>query len=116
MNRKWSARSDLTLAEKLAAEREGILAWILQGAVAWYRQGLGVPEDVRSATTGYRASMDDMADFLTDRCIVEDGTAVGSRALYEAYKDWSEGARRTAALGEDVLHQSGRTRLHQEAQ
>jgi putative DNA primase/helicase len=41
------AVADLALAEKLDAERQGILAWIVRGAVDWYRDGLGAPDDVR---------------------------------------------------------------------
>jgi phage/plasmid-associated DNA primase len=76
----------------LDRERRGILAWIIEGAVAWHQRVLGAPDNVRSATAGYRTAMDDLADFLADRCVREPGATVGSRALYEAYKGWSEGA------------------------
>lgn len=84
--------ADLTLSEKLDAERAGILAWIIRGAIDWYQNGLGTTDKVRSATAGYRTEMDDLADFLADRCVAESQSFVGSRTLYEVFKAWSEGS------------------------
>lgn len=84
--------ADLTLSEKLDDERAGILAWIVRGASEWYHEGLGAPDEVRSATAVYQKAMDDLADFLVDRCVVEDNATVGSRVLYEAFKSWAEGS------------------------
>ncbi len=82
--------ADPALAEKLEAEREGILAWVIRGAVDWYRDGLGTPHAVREATAAYRDEMDTLGDFLAERCVVDPQATVGSTKLYEAYKAWSE--------------------------
>jgi putative DNA primase/helicase len=47
-------RQDKELANKLMTELAGILAWAVRGCLEWQRTGLGVPEEVREATEGYR--------------------------------------------------------------
>jgi putative DNA primase/helicase len=81
---------DPQLANKLQAELPGILAWAVRGCLAWQRDGLGMPTEVRAATESYRADMDVLAAFLQDSCIVDPQATVAARALYEAYKRWCE--------------------------
>ena len=81
--------ADLTLDEKLAGEREGILAWVIRGAVAWYQVGLGKPEVVRRATAEYRNDMDTLGAFLADCCVVASDATALAAALWDAWKAWS---------------------------
>jgi len=76
---------DRNLAEKLKAEADGILAWIVAGAVAWQRDGLSDPLEVVKATEAYRTDMDSVGLFVADNCIK--GTDLKSYAadLYAAY-------------------------------
>ncbi len=46
-------RRDPRLTEKLLAERDGILAWAVQGCLAWQREGLKPPAAWWSATEEY---------------------------------------------------------------
>jgi len=83
---------DLKLLDKLRAELPGILNWVIEGCLAWQRDGLGVPQAIRDATAEYRAEQDALADFLADRC-VEDSLAWATfGALYQAYLGWCEAA------------------------
>ena len=59
---------DNNLPAKLLAEAQGILAWIIQGAVTWYGQGLKPPTAVREATDEYRREMDVVGTFLEEKC------------------------------------------------
>lgn len=72
------------------AELPGILRWAVEGCVAWQRDGLGVPNEVREATAGYRADMDVLAEFLDDQCVIEPRAQVTKRVLFEAWTTWSE--------------------------
>jgi putative DNA primase/helicase len=90
-------RQDKHLDDKLAAEREGILAWMVQGCLAWQREGLPLPEKVRAATRAYRASEDALSQFLAERCLTVSGHSCRASHLYQAYKTWSEG------LGEEAM-------------
>ncbi|MFN3763256.1 MAG: phage/plasmid primase, P4 family, partial [Anaerolineae bacterium] len=84
------AEQDKHLVEKLKRELPGILAWAVRGCLEWQTSGLGVPEEVRSATEAYRAEMDVIGAFIADRCILSAGARVKAGDLYEAYRKWCE--------------------------
>lgn len=79
---------DRSLVHRLAEEHPGILAWAVQGCLAWQAEGLRTPERVRSATAEYRQKMDDVGNFLEDCCRLHPNLSVPVAILYEAYKDW----------------------------
>jgi putative DNA primase/helicase len=81
---------DPKLTLKLIEELPGILAWAVRGCLAWREQGLGVPDEVRSATDAYRDEMDVYGGFLDEGCVVGPGTTVTAKELYEAYTTWCE--------------------------
>jgi len=83
-------RQDPTLKETLRSELPGILAWAVEGCLAWQRDGLGTPQEVRAATEAYREEMDILGNFLEDRCVVTEQARVSASALYTAYKTWCE--------------------------
>jgi len=83
---------DRDLPDKLMTEREGILAWAIQGCLEWQRVGLGIPEDVRSATDQYREDMDLLGGFITEHCTVSRDASATSGALYQAYIAWANQA------------------------
>jgi len=84
------AERDPALPQKLAEELPGILAWAVRGCLAWRAEGLGVPAEVQAATDAYRQEMDTYGGFFEERCVVEAGAVVKSKALYAAYKVWCE--------------------------
>ncbi len=81
---------DKHLRTKLLAEAPGILAWAVEGCLAWQRDGLGEPREVRDATAGYRAEMDVLAGFLEDRCVVKEAARVSAKDLYASYVGWCD--------------------------
>jgi putative DNA primase/helicase len=80
---------DGDLAEKLAAEATGILAWAVQGCMDWQRERLALPEVVREATQEYREAMDAIGEFIEERCVIGDEFEIGASDLFAAYKDWA---------------------------
>jgi putative DNA primase/helicase len=84
------AEQDRNLGKKLRVELPGILAWAVQGCLAWQKEGLGAPTAVTDASTQYRSEMDVVAQFIADECVVEPGTSVPAGDLYKAYKSWSK--------------------------
>ncbi len=83
---------DKRLRDKLEATAPGILNWLVQGCLAWQREGLDVPEEVLAATADYRAEMDDLAGFLEAKCIQGPGYFATAEELYKAYTAFCEEA------------------------
>ncbi len=74
--------------EILSSESEGILAWLVEGAVAWYRERLKEPEAVIRATKAYRASQDRVGMFVQERCILDMQSRTSYGEMYVAYQGW----------------------------
>ncbi|UGL61853.1 DNA primase/helicase [Microbacterium phage Franklin22] len=86
---------DADLPEKLMAEAEGILAWAVQGAVAWYAGGLQEPDSVAAVTDDYRKQSDALVEFLsaTEDSIYTKGDAsdwVARTDLFRDFQDWAD--------------------------
>lgn len=87
---------DRALPEKLKAEREGILAWMVEGCLEYLNYGLNPPEKVLAATKEYREDSDPIGAFIRAACIVSgsenDQATPGD--LFIAYSNWAgkEGA------------------------
>jgi putative DNA primase/helicase len=62
------AEQDLHLYEKLIEEAPGILNWLIKGCHRWIASRLSPPEEVKAATSAWRADDDPLADFFTDCC------------------------------------------------
>lgn len=86
---------DRMLPEKLRGERPGILRWLVQGCLAWQREGLRPPDAVRVATAEYRAEQDALGAFLAECCVAETGATVAIKELYVRYAEWCAEARET---------------------
>jgi putative DNA primase/helicase len=86
----FEGREDHQLEEKLMSEREGIMAWAIEGAQRWYaRMHLQEPRSVTRARAEYRSEEDDLADFLHEHCISAPGIATPHGKLYDQYKVWA---------------------------
>jgi putative DNA primase/helicase len=76
------AERDVMLVEKLLAdEAEGILAWLIEGAQAYARDGLQVPEVVRQRTAAWRRQVGRIERFVDENCIREGSTRVADLHL-----------------------------------
>ena len=83
-------RQNGNLLANLTKELPGILAWAVEGCLAWQQDGLAAPDAVRMATTSYRHEMDVVRRFLVDRCVESTSGTVTAKDLYTAYKKWAE--------------------------
>lgn len=91
----WDAKitaekKDTLLGQKLLGELPGILRWVLEGANSWHKNGLRIPDKVRSATTAYREDMDEIGSFLQSQTVSYESAKVPSSRLYEVYRRWCE--------------------------
>jgi putative DNA primase/helicase len=72
----------------LRAEMPGILAWAVRGCLAYQREGLNPPDEVRAAVGDYQNDQDVLADFLDGECLTGPGLMVRSSDIYKRYVEW----------------------------
>jgi putative DNA primase/helicase len=81
---------DPDLTQKLKAEWPGILAWMVQGCLAWQSTGLQPPEIVREATTAYLDGEDAIAAWIDEECEPDPQAWEKVGALYASWKTWAD--------------------------
>jgi putative DNA primase/helicase len=86
--------ADKTLMDTLATESEGILLWLIAGAVKYYKEGLSPPPEVAQFTNSYIESQDQLARWLGEGwedCPIDQGCL--SSVLFDDYESFcaSEG-------------------------
>lgn len=71
---------------------EAVLAWAVEGAIEWYRDGLIDPDVVKNATKKQRVELDYIAQFMEeDYKITNDSSDfVKNNDLYQAYIWWCQ--------------------------
>jgi putative DNA primase/helicase len=79
-------KRDVNIQEDLAKEHEGILAWLVRGAVSYYTTNLVAPAQVLASTEAYRAESDLFGQFITDT--LQSGTFVSRKEVKESYRAW----------------------------
>ena len=82
-----SERDD-ALADKLRAEYPQILAWMIEGALAWQDAKLGRPEQVEKAVNEYMVSEDSLGAWLEDCAEVREAAKCLSSGAYASFKRW----------------------------
>lgn len=86
-------RRDKNLQQKLLAERDGILAWAVQGCLDWQRHGrLSPPQRVVEATEEYFEAEDALGRWLDERCVREANAKSLTAELFNDWKQWAEAA------------------------
>jgi putative DNA primase/helicase len=100
---------DNSLKDQFAGQyRAGILAWIVQGAVAWYKDGLGIPESVRASTGARIESQDAIGQFIStyfetgDEGLMEPVANVYALYLYDAEEQGTRFPMSKRALGQKL--------------
>ena len=84
------AEVDRTLPERLRRdEAEGVLAFLIEGAMRWHRDGLNPPASVLAATEEYRDDSDWFGEFISSVCVVDNLATVSSAELQRAYAAWA---------------------------
>jgi putative DNA primase/helicase len=118
-------RQDVRMREKLAAPevRTAVLAWAVEGCLAWQRDGLGSCKAVTDSTSAYRAEMDRAGGFLDGECEFDPHARVTSKAMREAYETWCAEQGVKPLSGKDLaarlrergaeIKRSGRERSYQ---
>jgi putative DNA primase/helicase len=86
----FAGRENRGLKQQLLEERAGIVAWLVKGYRKYLESGLNPPECVRVCSDRYRRSMNPLADFVDDECVLRDGLEVVGGRLYERYRQYCD--------------------------
>jgi len=79
---------DEFLRDTLKLELEGILLWMVNGAIEWYKTGLATPTIINNLNISYKAELDEIGGFL-EICTEKDCSSKVSKAkLYQLYTFW----------------------------
>ena len=111
---RFRRQKDAGAKRALEADRQGVLKWLVNGAVAWYAmsaQGQSLkkcaPPQVTEFSRQYFDEQDRLAAFLKERCQLGDGLTVRTAELLAAY---NEGLDREAKVDERWLAAAMRTK------
>jgi putative DNA primase/helicase len=88
-----AGHEDTTLKTRLKSPevQQGILKWVVEGAIRWYAsERLHVPERVKLATQAHRDELDTVALWVDDEVREEEGEFTPFAMLYQSYKLWCE--------------------------
>lgn len=83
-------RRDPLLRERITREAPGLLNWLVQGCIAWNRDGLQIPESCRAITNDFRQESDELADFITEKLSKDPDHYCLKGEVYLTYKRWAE--------------------------
>lgn len=78
-------RVDHGLKDRLKAERNGILNWLIEGAVEYAEKGLPDYADAIASLDEIKADADPVEEFLADCVVREEGARITAKDLYDAY-------------------------------
>jgi len=83
-------RRDPKLTEKLLAERDGIMAWAVDGCLAWQREGLKPPAIVREHTDEYFDEEDAVGEFCDGEIEHDPQSRVAISEVFARWKRFAE--------------------------
>jgi putative DNA primase/helicase len=87
-----SEERDPELPEKLRLEWSGILAWAIEGCLAWQQHGLAPPQAVQDATSQYLDGEDTLGSWIDQACLVGRGLRDTSGNLFHSWSAFAEAA------------------------
>lgn len=71
-------------------ELQGILTWLVKGAMLWLAEGLNPPQTVKVATEEYRHESDPLTPFFEQRCIVSTTKRCQAGTLWAEYLNFAQ--------------------------
>ena len=83
-------KKDRALPNKLLRERDGILAWAVEGCLRWQKEGIKPPQSVMNATREYFEAEDHIGQWIEERCDTGESRREGVAQLYADWKNWCE--------------------------
>ena len=84
-------KKDSALEDKLFAEREGILMWMVEGARLFLKEGICMRSSMRNDLLAYGGDSDLLCEFLSDTTWASNTVAdkIEQKLFYTSYRMWS---------------------------
>jgi putative DNA primase/helicase len=84
-------KKDSALEDKLFAERDGILMWMIKGARLFMKEGICISPSMRNDLLVYRGDSDLLGEFLSDATWKSNAVTdkIEQKLLYTSYRMWS---------------------------
>ncbi|MFA7281337.1 MAG: phage/plasmid primase, P4 family [Sterolibacterium sp.] len=82
-------RRDGKLTEKLLKERDGVLAWAIEGCMLWQQMGLKPPKVVVDATDEYFDEEDAIGEFIEEECQRHTQASVSVADTFQRWQEWA---------------------------
>jgi putative DNA primase/helicase len=82
------AQPDRGLKERLRSEMPAILRWMIDGCLAWQRDGLGTAVSIQQASGEYFERQDAYGRWMRERCIVSPELQTRPGQLLADYRSW----------------------------
>jgi putative DNA primase/helicase len=79
---------DPLLKEKLLAEKEGILRWLVDGAVRYSKEGLTPPPTVHAASANYRNEENLAARWFADCAVLDHKSITQAAPIHASFSAW----------------------------
>lgn len=83
-------KKDVHRNEKLAAEYEGILAWIVEGCLKYKKHGLLITDKMKEDLDSYKDDMDLLSSWIDDCCELGDDKVATNSQLFSSWKVYAE--------------------------
>lgn len=84
-------KKDSALEDKLFAERDGILMWMIEGTRLFLKDGICISPSMRNDLLAYRGDSDLLGEFLSDTTWASNSVAdkIEQKLFYTSYRMWS---------------------------
>lgn len=83
-------KKDPDRMEKLKAEHSGILAWIVNGALLYRKEGLKPPKKIDDTRNEYKDEMDLLSDWIKQDCVVGHGEVATNKELWKSWERYAK--------------------------
>jgi len=101
-NTVLKADQDKDLEQKLRAEGAGIMQWLVDGCLAWQREGLPTSAAVRDATDRYFNDQDIVGQWIADYCEAADGALTTTADLFRSWVLYANAAGAEPGVQKDL--------------
>jgi len=82
-----------------------VLAWAMDGCLAWQTVGLQVPDVVNITTQDYRDEVNPILEFVQDCCVLMAAARISNNELWERYNRWTKETSVRRPLGKKGFSQ-----------